>query len=166
MFGKRRCHQPLIHERVRIVVGTPAAFLHHHLDLFIKLRLRHLQIVHAVGLQLHRQRQFGFMQLLKVSRVVVGGEGILASACRRDDFGELADRNGFGTLEHHMFQRMRHTCITCFLVHAPHVVPDLLHHNRCPVVFLDDDIEPVAQCLLECFRVCNCRNLQQQRDDN
>ena len=90
MFLERRRHQFLVHQRMRIIVGAPAAFFHHHLDLFVEFFLRHLQIVHAVGFQLHRQRQFGFVQLLEIGRVIVGGESVLAPARCRNDPGELA----------------------------------------------------------------------------
>ncbi len=81
--------------------------------------------------------------------------------------GKLARRHRLGAFEHHVLQHMRDAGGAADLVHAAGFVPDLLHHHRRAVIFLDDRLSarwpacvrtlPPAQAL--------CDNPRQQACD-
>ncbi len=153
MLLERVGHQALVEQGMRLVIGAPAPFFHDHFDLFAEFLPAQYQIVHAVCFQLHRQRQLRFVQLLEIGGVVIAGEGILAPASGRDAARELAGRNGFRSLEHHMFEHMRDAGHTGTLVHAAGVIPDLLHHRGRSMILLDHHFQSVLQRGLEHLRL-------------
>ncbi len=150
--------------RMRLVVSAPAAFFHHHADLLGELFFGQHQIVHAVGFELDGKRQLRFLQLLEIRRVIAAGKGIFASAGSSDDARELARLDLLRTLEHHVFQHMGNAGLAVDFVDAAGAIPDLRHHHRRAVVFLDDDAHPVIQ--LEFMRIGErqCRQHGQQDD--
>src|SRR5450759_1097189 len=160
-----RRHHDFIHQRLRFIVGAHAPLFHDYLDLLAEFLRSQIEVLHPVRFQLHRQRQLGFVQLLEISGVVGAGKSILARPRCRDALGKFARWHGLGALEHHMLQRVRDAGGSGALVHAAGLVPDLLHHHRRAVIFLDDDFQPVRQRAFEHFRLRGAvRPTQQQQN--
>ena len=153
-----RSRQLFEEPRLRLIVGAQAALLHDDPDLLrVFLRIER-QVPHAIGLQMHHLPQFLFRHLLEICGVILAGEGIVAPAGCGDEAAELAGANARRTLEHHVFQQVRHTGRPVVFIHAAGVVPDHVHGRRRAPVFLDDDAQAVRQLVLE--RVGPCRQGQ------
>ena len=115
---------------MRIVVGTHAPLFHDDLHFLGELLFRKLQILHAVGLELQRQRELRLVQLLVVGGVIARGEGVVAASGAGDDPGELAARHFLRTLEHHVLEHMRHTRGAAHFIHAAGAIPHHGHRHR------------------------------------
>ena len=76
----------------RIGLDPHAALLEHDVALGRDHRLVEDEAGHAVGLELHHGPEVLAGDALEIGRVVVGGEGVLLAAERRDDLAELARR--------------------------------------------------------------------------
>ena len=165
MLLVNRCHHFFVQQCMRLVVGAQAALFHDDPDFPGEIGCGEIQVAHPVGFQLHRQRQFRLVQLLKIGGVVIAGKGVLAPARCRDALGKFACRHAMGALEHQVLQHMRDAGHAGALVHAACLVPDLLHHHRRAAVFLDDDFQPVRQRAFEHLRLHgSVQPCQQQRD--
>jgi hypothetical protein len=138
-------HQALIHDRLRLVVGTQPALFHHHLDLLGEQLVADDEVGHAVGFQLHRQLQPVFLHLLEIRRVVAAGERVLAPARSGDAPGKLARRHVLRALEHHVLEHVRHPGGAVEFVHRTGPVPYLRHHHRRTTVFLHDHPHAIVQ---------------------
>jgi hypothetical protein len=82
---------------------------------------------------------------LEIGRVVVGREGVLLAAQRRDDLRELARRMALGALEHQVFEEMRDAGSADRIVGRAVLVPDHVGHDRHAPVGDDDHLEPVVE---------------------
>ena len=155
-------HHLLVEQRVRTVIGTRTPLFHDHSKLLGKLVFRKGQIHHAIGFQLQRKRQPGFVQLLVVAGVVARGKCIVTSAGAGDDAGKFPDRDFPGSFEHHVFEHVRDAGRTAHFIHAAGAIPHHGNSNRRAMVFLDQDFHSVAQCMLrDVRRDCTCPGARQ-----
>ena len=90
-----------------VIVGARAAFFQNHIALRFHIINGQHQIDHSVSFHAHDQVQLVLGDILEIAGVIIGREGIVAPAVARHDLGELPRRDGWGTLEHQMFQEMR-----------------------------------------------------------
>jgi len=92
-----------------IVLGARTALFEDHLALGRHVLGVQLEVDHAVGLHLHHRLETLLGDALKVSRIVVRGEGVVLTAHARDGFGELARRDLVGRFEHQVLEEMGDT---------------------------------------------------------
>lgn len=104
---------------------------------------------HTIRLELHHLFQLLFGHLLKVAGVVLARKSVVAPARSGHQPAEFTGANTRRTLEHHVFQQVRHARCPVGFVHAADAVPDHMHHRRRAVVFLDDDAQTVVELLFE-----------------
>ena len=146
-----------------IVVGAHAPLFHDDLHFLGELLLGKLQIHHAVGLELERQREFRFVQLLVVGGVIARGERVVTASGSGNDPGEFTARHFLRTLEHHVLEHVRHARSAAYFIHAAGAIPHHGHHHWRAVILFDDHLQAVAQRALHRVRRATCRRHADQR---
>ena len=145
MVEIERGHDLLVQPRLRIVGDPHVVFLEHDVALGQHVLVLEDEAGHAVGLELHHQRQLLARDALEVAGVVVRGEGVLVAADLQHGLRELAGRMLRGALEHQMFEEMRESRFAGRLVGRADLVPDHLRHDRRAMILDHHDLKPVRQ---------------------
>ncbi len=135
----------LVEQRRRAVVDAAAPFLDDDLALGQHHGIADHQILHAIGLELHDERQPIDCDGLMKGGVVLGGEGVVPAAILRDQTRELAGREVPGAAEHQMLEEMRDTRLAARLVGGADLVPHHLGDDGGAVIGDDDDRKPVGE---------------------
>ena len=166
--SKHRRVQGLVHQSLRIIFGAHAPFLDDHLVLGGEIRGSQAQVGHAVGLEFHHFWQGLFRHNLEIGRVVLVGEGIVATAGLGDNPVEGVARNLLGAFEHHMFEHVGNTGSAVLFVDGANAIPDHVHHGRCAMIFLDHHGHAIGKLLLEGIgrRRSVCQRGQRQQGRN
>jgi len=132
----------------RVVVDAAATLLDDDLALGQHHGVADLQVLHAIGLELHDERQAVDGDGLVIGGVVLAGEGVVAAAILRHQPRELTGRHVRGAAEHEMLQEMRDARLAARSHSAPPptLVPHHLSDGRGAVIGgNDDDLQPVLQ---------------------
>ena len=132
-------------ERVRIVVGPASPLFLDDLPFQLKLFRVDQKILHPVRLQLQGELNPVGREILKVSGVVVSGEGVLRPAVFGDDPGEFPFSMFGGPLEHHMFQQVRETSFPGDFIPGADLVPDLKGDHRRLMLLHQKDFQAVVK---------------------
>ena len=103
------------------------------------------QVDHAVGFHLHHRAEPILGDALEVCGRVLAGEGVVLAAEASDDFGELADRDLVGRLEHQMLEEVGDAGTSALLVGGADPVPDHVGDDGRAVVGDDHDLHAVGR---------------------
>ena len=129
----------------RIGLDPHAALLEHDVALGRDHRLVEDEAGHAVGLELHHGPEVLAGDALEIGGVVVGGEGVLLAAERRDDLAELARRVPARALEHQMLEEMGDAGLADRIVGRAVAVPDHVRDDGHAAVGHDHHLESVVE---------------------
>ena len=149
---------------LRLIIGAQAALFHDHPDFLREFLGVEVQMPHTIRLELHHLFQLLLGHLLKVGGVVLARKSVVTPPRSGHQSVELTGANAWRTLEHHVFQQVRHARRPVGFVHAAGAVPDHMHNRRRAAVFLDDDTQAVVEQLFEggSLRGRGCGKRQQQ----
>jgi hypothetical protein len=152
-------------QRLRLIIGAQPPLFHDHLDFLCELLGVESQVAHAIGFELHHLGQLLFRHLLKIRGVVTAGESVVTPAGSSDAAVELTRPGAWRSLEHHVFEYVRHAGAAVRLVHAAGAVPDHMRNRGSAPILLDDDPQAVRQLLLIGVgqHRCGCGSYQQHR---
>ena len=145
MVEIERGHDLLVQPRLRIVGDPHVVFLEHDVALGQHVLVLEDEAGHAVGLELHHQRQLVARHALEIAGVVGRGEGVLVAADLEHGLGELAGRMLAGALEHQMLEEMREARFARRLVGGADLVPDHLRDDRRAVIRDHHHLQAVAE---------------------
>ena len=129
----------------RHVVGALAALFQDHAAFRGGEGVGEVEIDHAVRLHGHHQFQPVAGDVLEVDRVVVGGEGVVATAVAGDDLGKLAGCHLLRALEHHVLKIVGDPRLGGWAVVAADLVPQHMTDYRHPVIGDHHHLQPVGE---------------------
>jgi hypothetical protein len=138
----------LVQQRARLVFRAQPALLHHHPHLARELLRVEQQVLHAVRLEPHGERELRAVQLLVIGRRILARERVLAPSGARDRARELPGRKRRGALEHHVLEQVRYARAAADFIHAACVVPEHGNHDGGAAVFLEQHAQAVGQPVL------------------
>ena len=104
-----------------------------------------IEIDHAVGLELHHQRQPVLGDALEIGGVVMRGEGVVLAAVARHRLGQFAGGHVLGALEHQMLEEMRRAREAGRIVGAADAEPQHVRDDGRAVIFDHHDLHAVGE---------------------
>jgi hypothetical protein len=145
MMAEERGLHRFVELGARVGVAMHAPLLEHDVALGRDDLVGQRQAGHAVGFERHDGAQVLLGDTLKVSGVVVAGEGVLLAADLGDELRERALRMRLGSLEHEMLEEMGDARLARRIVGGTVAIPDHVRHHRRAPIGDHDDVEAVGK---------------------
>ena len=147
VLRKQLVDQPFLHQVVGLALALPALVAHH---VPLVRQVAPVQVVqqpsHAVAFQPQPQFELVGRQRLEVIRAVEFRSPVDVGRARRFQQPEVLVRlHVLRSLEHHVLEQVRESRPPRTLVRRPDVVPQVHRHQRQPVIFAQDHLQPVRQ---------------------
>ena len=129
----------------RVGFKTLPPFLQHHVALFGKSGLVHLQPGHSFGFHRHHQLQFCNVRKFIIAGFVIGRIGIAYRPVFFRQPVKSLVRQPFRAAKHHMLQQVRNSALAFRVINRPRLVIQHLQNNRRLMVLDHCHFQPVAK---------------------
>ncbi len=145
MRGERVRHQLLVEPAVDVILDALAALVGDDVALGLDRRVLEHEVLHALALEPHPERQIARGQRQPVVRPVDPRRRVRLAAGVLDEAIELARRQALGLAEHQVLEQVGHAGRARPLVARADAIPGLQRDDRRAPIDRGDHAEPVAE---------------------